>query len=152
LVCDRIWHFSILESGKIQSLHCAFTQMSWHTANLGMKRLCHCTNSYSWNQISQSRVMRPGNNGLFGPGIYFTEAEWSARHKCAHHDPNGPACDAVLWATVNLGTTLVVEGTRWKHINAAELAKYGCTSLMGRSHSGAEWEYVVYDSARVTIP
>jgi hypothetical protein len=95
--------------------------------------------------------MQPGQTGLFGAGIHFTDAEWSAGHKCAHNDPRGQGYNVVLWFNVNLGRALVLEGTQWKHMNLSLLAAKSCHSVMGRSHSEAQWEYVVFDSSQVTF-
>jgi hypothetical protein len=36
-------------------------------------------------------------------------------------------------------------------MSLAKLRANGCDSVMGRSHVGADWEYVVYESERVRV-
>jgi hypothetical protein len=112
---------------------------------LGVRTVYHCTNQAAARSTRSQKMMKPGRSGLFGPAIYFTDNEAAARHKCSHHDPSGPQYDEVLVYRVDFGTALVVQGTSWKSMNRYRLSQYGCDSLKGRSHSGADWEYVIYD-------
>jgi hypothetical protein len=121
------------------------------TENIGVRTVYHCTSRPAAQAIQAQKVMRPGRSGLFGPAIYFADTQQAARHKCGHHDSSGPQYDVVIPATVNFGKALVLQGTCWKSMNAAKLAQYGCHCVKGRSHVGADWEYVIYHSS-LSIP
>jgi hypothetical protein len=86
--------------------------------------------------------MRPEAAGLFGKAIYFADRERAARSKCDHHEDSDR--DIVLEVEADLDRTLIVEGTEL-------LSFYRCNSVIGRSHSEANWEYPVYDSGRVIV-
>jgi hypothetical protein len=121
------------------------------TEYIGVRTLHHSTSRLAAQAIQAQKVMRPGRSGLFGPAIYFADTQAAARHKCRYHDSSGPQYDVVISVTLNFGKALVLQGTCWKSMNAAQLAQYGCNCVKGRSHAGADWEYVVYHSS-LSIP
>jgi hypothetical protein len=114
--------------------------------NIGKMRVYHCTNHRAALQILAQGVFRPGTSGLFGAGIYFAESEASARHKAAH---DGSGDGAIIRADVDFGWAAVYEGGR--RLTAAAISAQGCQSVKGRSSSGADWEYVVFDSSRIEL-
>jgi hypothetical protein len=110
-------------------------------------RLCHATTKSNAQSIFSSGKMYPGRSGLFGAGIYFADCGTDAVLK---YNGDGLQAEAIIWANVQVGKQLVVEGQD-KLMNQSKLQSLGYDSVKGRSYSGAGWEYVVYDSGQVEL-
>jgi hypothetical protein len=107
--------------------------------------LYHVTTWDRAQQIVNAQRMYPGSNGLFGAGIYLAETSAAAFEKARC---DGRPGTTVLAVVVNLGTALVVEGA-WYSCNSTAVSSRGCRSVKGRSHSGAKWEFVIYDDSPI---
>jgi hypothetical protein len=112
------------------------------TKNIGTITLYHATSTEAAKKIMEEKCFKPGKGGMFGAAMYFADKKQTARHKAAQGN------DAIIVANVNMGKALIVEGP--KHdLNIEQVKELGCDSVLGRSSSYAEWEYVVYDPSRI---
>lgn len=110
--------------------------------------LFHFTNAVSGFKIAQSKQMRPGNKGMFGGGIYFSNQPEHASIK----SENGT--EALVIATVELGVSLKVLIHNQELLNNAKsiMESLNCDSLYAPAGYAVRFdEYAVYDPAKVTI-
>jgi hypothetical protein len=113
---------------------------------LGKRRLYHATSKVNGDSIKSSGVMRCGEKGMFGAGIYFADSEQLARHKSQF---DGNVGDAIVVADVDMGTSL--EALRPNSsLNQYYISPHGCQSVHGHVPGRGE-EFIVYESSRVTI-
>jgi hypothetical protein len=112
--------------------------------NIGVKRLYHATSRKAGASIYDQKKMLAGRNGMFGAGIYFAETKEVARLKSR----NGP--DIIVTSDVNMGRALVLESPS-NSMTLARLHFLGCNSIQGRSSPRCNWEFVVFESWRVTL-
>jgi hypothetical protein len=109
---------------------------------MGQVELYHATHgSAAWNIVKSQNMMR-GWQGNFGGGIYFAATADIARQRAVNSR-------TVLKATVNLDIVLIVEGAV-NDFRPECLKKIGCGGLKGMPAPGMPWEFVVYESWRVT--
>jgi hypothetical protein len=92
--------------------------------------------------------MYPGTaeNLMFGKGIYFVTNPIHTGAKARHYG-------VMLCATVDIGRALILRDAsdgRYHNFSPATLAHAGCGGVKGQSCPSAVWEYVVYDSWRVS--
>jgi hypothetical protein len=107
--------------------------------------LYHCTNPSAYQQIIAEGRMRPGQSGMFGPGIYFAGSETAARRKCQHADV-GSQC--ILKVSVDMGLALVLNEPDHS-MTGYKLSELGYDSIKGRRCVEAEWEFVIFDANRI---
>ena len=108
------------------------------------------TNALSGKLISDSKIMKPGKRGMFGPGIYFSDTVEKCRYKTVHGK------DMLITAEVKLGISLnVLKYNRrvCRGLNYEKINNYGCDSLTAPPEgSGVNYiEYVVYRSQDVKV-
>jgi hypothetical protein len=107
------------------------------------KNVYHCTNREAARSIFASGKFRPGDSGMWGPGIYFAETEADARRK-AQHATDGRC--VIIGAKVWLGFVLEVPEARG-YLRQQDVYDYGCHSVRGKANRG--YEYVMYDPRNV---
>lgn len=118
------------------------------TSSISDKLVYHNTGKAAAVSIFKSKQMIPGPSGAVGGGIYTAETKEAARHKAVH---DGVGDDAIVTLKVNMGRTLMIEGNFNRQKPSALMQQHSCDSVMWRSSSSADWEYVLYDPKRVTV-
>ena len=112
------------------------------TKKIGKVTLYHATSREAAESIMKEKRFRPGSSGMFGAGMYFADKKQTAKHKAAHGN------DTIIVANVDMGKALIVQGPKYD-LNQDQVKELGCDSVLGRSSSYAEWEYVVYDPSKI---
>jgi hypothetical protein len=134
-------------TGSNQLLHAVIGTQSRATVRatqaLGQKRLYHATSATAATEISRTKQMVAGRDGMFGGGIYFADSIESALHKARYKE-------FIIEARVDLGRALVVEAPD-RNLDLNAIREVGCHSVKGRGFSQAEWEYIVFESSRVCV-
>jgi hypothetical protein len=113
---------------------------------LGTKTLYHATTRKRAAMIKKEQRMKAGRSGMYGAGIYFATSREAAAYKSQH---DGRPGDVIIKADVDLGWAFVIKGPK-SDLKSRDIGRFQCTSVKGKSRSGADWEYCVYDPARVT--
>lgn len=54
------------------------------TINLGVRTVYHATTRESVESILNDQFLKPGSNGMFGPGIYVAATPLISKMKCTH--------------------------------------------------------------------
>jgi len=118
---------------------------------LGLRKLFHFTKRETAELILKTKTFKPGSSGLFGAGMYFAESIEIAQHKVNPSvvSQNEINAGATVKALVDMGTALIIEGPRCD-LTGDEVHSLGCDTVLARSSSKADWEYVVYDPKRIT--
>jgi hypothetical protein len=111
---------------------------------LGVVRLYHATSSEAGALIASAGWMRASQSGMFGGAIYFADSEDSARYKARG------GRDVIITAHVHMGCALVLESPSTS-MTLPKIRSLGCETILGRSNQRANWEYVVFETRRVTI-
>jgi hypothetical protein len=111
---------------------------------VGPKTVDHATNLEAGKNIFREGRMRPGTGGMWGPGIYFADSIQAARHKSRHGN------EVVVMVTADFGTALVAD-CALSNTTPISLTNTGCQSVMGRGNPSSDWEYVLFDSSRITL-
>lgn len=74
--------------------------------HLGKRKDYHATSKKSADEIMNGKILKKGENGMFGPGIYFASnpkiAQQKVRH--VHHES-----DAIVECFVDFGDSLILE-------------------------------------------
>jgi hypothetical protein len=109
---------------------------------MGEIELYHSTQVLSACQIVKSQTMIPGWQGNFGRGIYFAATPEIA---CGRATATG----AVLKAKVNIDLVMVVSQAMPGFL-PEYLKEVSCGGLKGMPAEEMPWEFVVYESWRIT--
>lgn len=117
------------------------------TINLGVRTVYHATTRESVESILNDQFLKPGSNGMFGPGIYFAATPFISKMKCTHIHRS---IDAYILCEVDFGNALILEKPDTS-LTLDSVKQHWCNSIVGRSEVGKNWELVVYESKRVTL-
>jgi hypothetical protein len=114
------------------------------TEPIGPRTVYHATSKEIAQQILSAGSMSHVTRGAFGTGFYFEDTVEQAREKSGL----GSAAVAIQ-ATVDFGVAAVLNRPD-KTITLERLRSADCDSVKGRSSTGQQWEYVVYEQQRIT--
>ncbi len=110
----------------------------------------HLTNFQTGQSILNSKLIKPEETGLFGPGIYFTESKDELFKKTKGGD------NFLIIAQINLGKSMIIKDVYndpnkkdFSSINNELLNKLGFNSVIAKTNSGNE--YVAYKSEDVEV-
>jgi hypothetical protein len=81
---------------------------------------------------------------MFGAAVYFADTPEAARHKSQHGEA------VIVTADVDMGRSLVLEGPA-NELTLNTVRQLGCDSVKGRGSAKSGWEYVVFESSRITL-
>jgi hypothetical protein len=114
------------------------------TINLGTMTLYHETDEIGWRGINAEQQMRVGTREdlMFGKGIYFVEYPSQTQPKACHRG-------VMLSARVKIDRAMILESP-CHDFDPRILYQEGCGGVKGHRAPGTVWEYVVYESQRVT--
>jgi hypothetical protein len=118
--------------------------MASSRVDIGIKRLYHATSSEAGARIGTQRKIVAGLFGMFGAGIYFADTPEAARPKSQHGDT------VIVTADVDMGRSLVLDSPS-NGLTLDRVRQLGCDSVKGRSSARALWDYVVFESSRITL-
>lgn len=106
--------------------------------------LFHATNIEAGESIMESKIMKPGESGRYGAGIYFAESEEICKRKTA----NGK--DYLITALVKMGRCLRITANDQYDITYKWLKSKGYDSVIG-GPIPTSLEYIVYRSEDVIV-
>jgi hypothetical protein len=115
--------------------------------DIGERRVYHATNRQAALGIMGEQTMRPGQSGMFGGGIYFALTRDIALEKARHV---GEADAMIVTAMVDFGRAVVLTSPM-PDLTPAALEAMGADSVKGQSAPGKNWEFVVFDRARIRL-
>jgi hypothetical protein len=115
--------------------------------DLGTQILFHATNKTAGTQILQSGRMLPGTAGMFGAAIYFAGSVQEAQRISRYWSHNN---GIVIKAQVRLGRALVLSAPS-NDLTLEKITAVGAETVKGRSSPRGTWQYVVFESERVTV-